>query len=118
MQLTIGELATKTGVSVRSIRHYDSHGLLTSTRACNGYRYFPQEAIAQVRQIQRLIGTGFSIAEIRSFPDCMRLIEGAAFCPETQAIQHKRLAEIERQISDLECRRARLMETLQQGKND
>jgi len=118
MQLTIGELAIKTGISIRSIRHYDSHGLLTSTRACNGYRYFPQAAVAQVRQIQRLIGTGFSIAEIRSFPDCMRLIEGAAFCPETQAIQHKRLAEIERQIGELERRRVRLMKTLRQGENE
>ncbi|WP_312953153.1 MerR family transcriptional regulator [Superficieibacter sp.] len=115
MQLTIGELAKKTGVSVRSIRHYDSHDLLTSSRACNGYRYFPPEAVAQVRQIQRLIATGFSIAEIRSFPDCMRLIEGTTFCPETQAIQHKRLAEIERQIDELERRRARLKKTLMQG---
>jgi len=112
MPLTIGELAKKTGVSVRAIRHYDQHGLVTSTRACNGYRYFPEQAITQVRQIQRLIATGFSIAEIRSFPDCMRLIEGAAFCPETYPAQRKRLASIERQIIELERRRARLIKTL------
>ncbi|MGP3591600.1 MerR family transcriptional regulator [Vagococcus sp. WN89Y] len=115
MLLSIGELAKKTGVSVRAIRHYDQHGLLTSTRACNGYRHFPEQAITQVRQIQRLIATGFSIAEIRSFPDCMRLVEGTAFCPETYPVQRKRLTSIERQIIELERRRARLIKTLSQS---
>lgn len=115
MAISIGELAKETGVSVRAIRHYDKHNLLTSTRACNGYRYFPPEAITQVRQIQRLIHTGFSIAEICSFPSCMRLEEGAAFCPATQAAQYKRLKEIEHQISELQSRRARLLATLAQG---
>lgn len=112
MQLSIGELSKKTGVSVRAIRHYDKHKLLTSNRSCNGYRFFPEESVAQVRQIQRLIGAGFSIEEIRSFPDCMRLIEGTAFCPETQALQHKRLTEIEQQITELDLRKKRLIEML------
>ena len=113
--LTIGELARKTGASVRSIRHYDEHGLLTSVRASNGYRAFPVAALTQVRQIQRMIATGFSLADIRSFPDCMRMIEGAGSCPETSDAQRKRLASIERQIQDLERRRARLIKTLTEG---
>jgi DNA-binding transcriptional MerR regulator len=113
--LTIGELARETGASVRSIRHYDEHGLLTSVRASNGYRAFPVAAITQVRQIQRMIATGFSLADIRSFPDCMRMIEGAGSCPETSDAQRKRLASIERQIQDLERRRARLIKTLTEG---
>lgn len=113
--LSIGELARDTGASVRSIRHYDEHGLLTSFRADNGYRAFPPAAVTQVRQIQRMIATGFSLAEIRAFPDCMRMIEGASACPETSAAQRKRLASIERQIADLERRRARLLKTLAEG---
>ncbi|MCI0224450.1 MerR family transcriptional regulator [Cronobacter sakazakii] len=115
MQLTIGELAKATGVSARSIRHYHNNGLLAAVRACNGYRYFDMQAITQVRQIQRLIATGFSVAEIRRFPDCMLLIEGATFCSETQAIQYQRLKEIEDQISELEQRKALLLETLRQN---
>ena len=113
--LAIGELARETGASVRSIRHYDEHGLLTSVRASNGYRAFPLAAVTQVRQIQRMIATGFSLADIRSFPDCMRMIEGAGSCPETSAAQRTRLASIERQIADLERRRARLLKTLADG---
>jgi len=112
--LKIGELAAASGVSVRAIRHYDAHGLLASARGGNGYRVFPQAAITQVRQIQRLIGAGFSLQEIRSFPDCMRLIEGAQACPETSQLQlqRQRLATLDRQIADLERRRARLRSML------
>jgi len=113
--LTIGELARETGASVRSIRHYDEHGLLTSIRASNGYRAFPSAAVTQVRQIQRMIATGFSLADIRAFPDCMRMIEGASSCSETTDAQRKRLASIERQIADLERRSARLRKTLVEG---
>ncbi|MCV4340576.1 MerR family transcriptional regulator [Pseudomonas capsici] len=113
--MSIGELARETGVSVRSIRHYDENGLLKSMRADNGYRTFPAIAVTQVRQIQRMIATGFSLAEIRSFPDCMRMIEGAAACPDTTAAQRERLASIEQQINDLERRRARLLKMLSEG---
>lgn len=106
--LRIGELAKATGVSVRALRHYDGHGLLASTRAGNGYRLFQPQAIDQVRQLQRLLGAGFSLEEIKTFPDCMRLIEGAKACPQTSAPHRKRLAMLEKQITELERRRARL----------
>jgi MerR family copper efflux transcriptional regulator len=113
--LNIGALARKTGASVRSIRHYDEHGLLTCIRTSNGYRAFPRAAVTQVRQIRRMIATGFSLAEIRAFPDCMRMIEGARACPETTDAQRKRLASVERQIAELERRRARLRKMLAEG---
>ena len=116
MLLSIGELAKKTNVSVRAVRHYDNQGLLKSTRGNNGYRYFTEQAITQVQQIQRFIAIGFSIAEICSFPDCMRLIEGASFCPETQGSQQQRLDKIEKQLSELENKRLALLKTLQETK--
>jgi DNA-binding transcriptional MerR regulator len=113
--LTIGELSQRTGASVRSIRHYDEHGLLASVRASNGYRMFPDKAVTQVKQIQRMIATGFTIDDIRGFPDCMLLIEGARSCDQVSDAQRQRLEAIERQIADLERRRARLIKTLSEG---
>jgi MerR family transcriptional regulator, copper efflux regulator len=113
--LTIGELSQRTGASVRSIRHYDEHGLLASVRASNGYRMFPDKAVTQVRQIQRMIATGFTIEDIRGFPDCMLLIEGARSCDQITDVQRQRLEAIDRQISDLERRRMRLIKTLSEG---
>jgi MerR family copper efflux transcriptional regulator len=113
--MSIGQLARETGASLRSIRHYDENGLLASARSDNGYRVFAAIAVTQVRQIQRLIATGFNLAEIRSFPDCMRMIDGAAACDQTSAVQRERLASIERQIDDLQSRRARLLKMLADG---
>ncbi|MEB2486287.1 MerR family transcriptional regulator [Burkholderia multivorans] len=113
--LAIGQLSQLTGASVRSIRHYDDHGLLTSVRASNGYRMFPEKAVTQVKQIQRMIATGFTIDDIRGFPDCMLLIEGARSCDQITEVQRARLEAIERQIADLEKRRARLLKTLNEG---
>jgi len=113
--LTIGQLSQLTGASVRSIRHYDEHGLLASVRASNGYRMFPEKAVTQVKQIQRMIATGFTIDDIRGFPDCMLLIEGARSCDQITDAQRMRLHAIERQIADLEKRRARLIKTLLEG---
>ncbi|KAF1045842.1 MerR family transcriptional regulator [Xylophilus sp.] len=113
--LTIGALARATGASQRSIRHYDAHGLLASTRAGNGYRSFAPLAVTQVRQIQKLISTGLNLAEIRSFPDCMLLVNDARSCPEATQIQRDRLAAIERQIQDLERRRTQLRAMLAQS---
>jgi MerR family copper efflux transcriptional regulator len=113
--LTIGELSQRTGASVRSIRHYDEHGLLASARASNGYRMFPDKAVTQVKQIQRMIATGFTIEDIRGFPDCMLLIEGARSCDQITDVQRQRLEAIDRQIADLERRRMRLIKTLSEG---
>ncbi|TDY20824.1 DNA-binding transcriptional MerR regulator [Paraburkholderia sp. BL6665CI2N2] len=113
--LTIGQLSQLTGASVRSVRHYDEHGLLASVRANNGYRMFPEKAVTQVKQIQRMIATGFTIDDIRGFPDCMLLIEGARSCDQITDVQRTRLEAIDRQIADLEKRRARLIKTLLEG---
>ena len=106
--MKIGELAEASGVSVRSIRHYDQHGMLASSRSGNGYRAFQPVSVNQVKQIQRLIAAGFSLEEIRSFPECMLLIEGALACPETSEAQRKRLAILDKQIEMLDRQRSRL----------
>ena len=110
--MKIGELAEASGVSVRSIRHYDQHGMLASSRSGNGYRAFQPVSVNQVKQIQRLIAAGFSLEEIRSFPECMLLIEGALACPETSETQRRRLAILDKQIEMLNKQRSRLRDML------
>lgn len=113
--ITIGELAERTGVSRRSLRHYEAQELLASKRADNGYRFFPVCAVARVGQIQRFISAGFSLEEIRTFPECMLQLEGAVPCPETMATHRKRLVVLERQIAGLERRRMLLKSLLKEG---
>ena len=46
--MLIKELSCKTGASIRSIRHYESRGLINSDRSPNGYRNYENDAISLV----------------------------------------------------------------------
>ena len=60
--LRIGELAARTGVSVKAIRQYERLGLVYSAgRTAGNYRLFPPEAIACVEAVKLWRGLGFSL---------------------------------------------------------
>jgi DNA-binding transcriptional MerR regulator len=66
--LKIGELATRSGLTVRALHHYDSIGLLTpSARADSGYRLYNRADVARLHQIQALRRFGMSLADIGTF---------------------------------------------------
>lgn len=61
----IGELAERTGLSLRSIRHYDEVGLLPpSSRSEGGFRVYSEADYARLLQIMRMKPLGFSLDEI------------------------------------------------------
>ncbi|WP_334041577.1 MerR family transcriptional regulator [Burkholderia ambifaria] len=65
MRLKVGELAKRSGLTVRTLHHYHAIGLLTpSARADNGYRLYDRDDIARLHQIQALRRFGLSLAEI------------------------------------------------------
>jgi MerR family transcriptional regulator, thiopeptide resistance regulator len=68
MLLKVGELAKRSGLTVRTLHHYDAIGLLTpSARAENGYRLYDRDDIARLHQIQALRRFGLALAEIQSY---------------------------------------------------
>lgn len=63
--LTIGEFSRLGRVSPRMLRHYDALGLLCPDQVGeNGYRYYRQEQLVRLLQIQRLQKYGFRLAEV------------------------------------------------------
>src|SRR5471032_1758314 len=65
MMLKVGELAKRSGLTVRTLHHYDSIGLLTPTaRSDTGYRLYQRADIARLHQIQALRRFGMSLSEI------------------------------------------------------
>jgi MerR family transcriptional regulator, thiopeptide resistance regulator len=61
----IGQLAEATGVSVRSLRHYDAIGLLVpSERNGAGHRRYTGQDVRRLHQIVALRGFGLSLAEV------------------------------------------------------
>ena len=61
----IGELAEKTELSLRTIRHYDEIGLLkASGRTEGGFRLYTQEDLSRLLLIRRMKPLGFSLEEM------------------------------------------------------
>lgn len=67
----IGELAGATGTTARALRHYEQAGLISSERACNGYRVYDERAVVRVRNIRRLLGAGLTLDDVRVFLPCL-----------------------------------------------
>jgi len=64
MLLKIGQLARQTGLTVRTLHHYDAIGLLRpSGRADNGYRMYNRDDVARLHQVQALRRLGLSLEE-------------------------------------------------------
>ncbi len=68
--MRIGELAQKAGVTPRTIRYYESLGLLKpSEREGTGFRYYTDIELARLHKIDCLKSLGLTLEEITSVID-------------------------------------------------
>ncbi|MET8721876.1 MerR family transcriptional regulator [Streptomyces misionensis] len=74
--MRIGELARRSGVSERSLRYYESQGLLISERSPGGHREFGEWAVDRVVRIQALYAAGLHSKKIARLLPCMRDADG------------------------------------------
>ena len=66
--LKVGELAKKTGKTVRAVHLYEELGLLTpAVRSKGGFRLYSGKAARRIEWIQKLQDLGFSLTEIKAF---------------------------------------------------
>lgn len=72
----VGELAKQTGLTVRTLHHYDKIGLLTPSKYTDGgHRLYAEVDIARLQQIISLKHLGFAMEEIK------KIIESPTFDP-------------------------------------
>ena len=71
--MRLSALACLTGVSIRSLRHYEYKGLIKPQRLGNGYRDYDEAAIEQVRVIQLYLDLGLNTDEIGRIKNCIGL---------------------------------------------
>ncbi|HYW13541.1 MAG TPA: MerR family transcriptional regulator, partial [Longimicrobium sp.] len=70
----VGELAKRTGTTVRTLHHYDEIGLLTpSQRTAAGHRLYTVGDVARLQQVASLRSLGFPLDEIRDVLNQERL---------------------------------------------
>jgi MerR family transcriptional regulator, redox-sensitive transcriptional activator SoxR len=65
-QLSIGEVAERTGVSVSALRFYEAEGMITPSRSAGGQRRFTRDALRRVGFIRVAQRVGLTLDDIRA----------------------------------------------------
>ena len=66
-QLTIGELASRTGVATSALRYWEQLGLLPAPARVSGQRRYPPSAVGLVGVVLLLRDVGFTLQEVKAF---------------------------------------------------
>jgi DNA-binding transcriptional MerR regulator len=75
-QMQIGEVAERTGLSLRTIRYYGEMGLVPATaRSVGGFRLYSENDVARLRVIMRMKPLDFSLEEMK---DVLDVFDGLA----------------------------------------
>jgi DNA-binding transcriptional MerR regulator len=100
--LKIGELAARAGLTVRTLHHYDSIGLLTpAARSDAGYRLYGRDDVARLHQVQTLRSLGMALADIGAYLDSPGV--------SPLSIVARQIASLERRIDDAARMRQQLL---------
>lgn len=68
--MQIGEVAARTGLSLRTIRHYEETGLVVpSARSQGGFRLYTEGDVARLMVIRRMKPLGFTLDQMRDLLD-------------------------------------------------
>lgn len=68
--MQIGEVAARTELSLRTIRHYEETGLVTpSARSQGGFRLYTETDVTRLMVIRRMKPLGFSLDQMRDLLD-------------------------------------------------
>ncbi|MCS6581986.1 MerR family transcriptional regulator [Curtobacterium citreum] len=107
--MRIGELADRTGLSIRTVRHYDDVGLLHPTgRTEGGFRLYSDDDLQRLLVIRRMKPLGYSLeqmAELLGILDGLQVADAA----ERDRLQ----AQLDAYVVDTEERRAKLARNLE-----
>jgi len=111
--MLIRALAQRTGVSAKTIRYYESVGLLPRPqRAENRYRLYTHADVARLRFIVGTRSLGYPLAEIAQL--LVALEHGSLPDHDVLASLGERLQEVEQRMADLQVVRTTLEQMRQQ----
>lgn len=104
----IGAVAERTGLSLRTLRHYDEVGLLTpSGRTDGGFRLYTEADVERLLLIRRMKPLGFTLEEMA---DLLTIVDEMRHAPDAAAATvSQRLSAY---ITAAETRRADLADKL------
>ncbi len=98
-RLRIGEVASRAGVSVDTVRYYERLKLLPrAPRSEGGFRLFTTEAVERVQFIKQAQDTGLSLDEIK---ELLMSGGGAKECERMRDLLRAKLTEVDERVKAL-----------------
>lgn len=110
--MRVGELARRTGTTVRALRYYEAAGLVVPRRLGNGYREYEPIAVRLVQQIRELTALGLSVEETRPFVESLADGRDADVCAAAVATYRSAIDGLQERIGKLTAQRDGLHERL------
>ncbi|MFF8537515.1 MerR family transcriptional regulator [Streptomyces sp. SAS_267] len=75
--MQIGEVAARTELSLRTIRHYEETGLVVpSARSQGGFRLYTETDVARLMVIRRMKPLGFTLEQMRDLLEATDRLDG------------------------------------------
>ena len=113
----IGNVAEKSGVPAKTIRYYESIGLIPSAaRTANGYRTYDEVDLRTLQFIQRARSLGFSVIEVASLLSLWR--DHGRASAEVKQLAQKRIAHVDRKIEELQVIKRALLDLAERCQGD
>ena len=107
--LKIGEVADRSGLSLRTIRYYEEVELVVpETRTDGGFRLYTDEDLERLLLIRRMKPLGFSLEEMMRLLEVTNALDAAGPDDDTASLR----ADLAAFVADAEERRRRLAEHL------
>jgi len=105
---TVKDTAARVGLPSRTLRYYDSVGLVSPPRTAAGYRIYGPEDEGKLRFVRRARTLGFSLQQIRELIAVAERGSCSELVPEVERLVDDKLAAIDAQLAELAAFRGRL----------
>ena len=113
----IGAVAQRSGIPAKTIRYYESIGLIDSAlRTESGYRVYDSRDVETLRFIQRARGLGFSVKEVGRLLTLWQ--DQGRSSARVKALAEERVAEIDRKLAELQGMRRTLVHLIERCHGD
>lgn len=115
--MNIGTVAERSGVPPKSIRYYESIGLIhPAERRPNGYRSYSPHDMRTLAFIKRARSLGFSVEEVRDLLDLWRDTNRKSAAVKAMVARH--VEALDRKIEELQSMRKALGELVKRCRGD
>ena len=104
--MNVGDAARRSGLPAKTIRYYEEIGLISPTRAANGYRDYSGDDVHRLAFLKRARNLGFSIDDCRQLMALYR--DRSRASQDVRAIALSHVAAIEEKLRELQSMRATL----------